>query len=67
VEALCIDSSHRSGLVLSVVAGLVLAGRDVSDRAVKALVVKPVDPFRGAELDVGEAVPGPAGFDNSAL
>jgi hypothetical protein len=36
---------------------------DVSDRGVEALVVEPVDPFRGGEFHVGEAVPGLAGLD----
>lgn len=63
VDALCVGSSRLLGLVLSVVVGFVLAGRDDFDRGVKALVVGPVDPFRGGESDVGEAVAGPAGFD----
>jgi hypothetical protein len=44
------------GLVLSVVVCLVLVRRDVAGRAVEPLVVEPVDPFRGGEFDVGEAV-----------
>jgi hypothetical protein len=55
------------GLVLSVVVGLVLVGRDVSDGGVEKLVVEPVDPFRGAEFDAGQAVPVPAGLIGSAL
>jgi hypothetical protein len=49
VEALCVDSNRGPGLELSVVGGLVLVGRDVSDPAVEALV-EPVDAFRGAEF-----------------
>lgn len=49
--------------MLSVVVGLVLVGRDVPNSGMEALVVEPVDPFCGAELDVGQAVPGPAGLD----
>jgi hypothetical protein len=51
------------GLVLSVIVGLVLVGRDASDRCMEALVVEPVDPFRGGEFDVREAVPRLAGLD----
>jgi hypothetical protein len=53
--------------MLSVVAGLVLVGRDVSDRGVKTLVVEPVDPFRSAQFHVGEAVPGLTRFDQLSL
>lgn len=48
---------------MSVVVGLALMGRDISSCCVEALVVEPVDPFRGGEFDVGEAVPGLAGLD----
>ena len=67
MEALCVDSSGRLGLELSVVVGLVPVGRDVADRGVEALVVEPVDPFSSAEFDVGEAVPGLAQFDQLSL
>jgi hypothetical protein len=67
VEALCVDSSRRLGLMLSVIVGLVFVGRDVSDGGVEPLVVEPVDPFRGGEFDVGEAVPGLAGLDQFRL
>lgn len=33
----------------------------------EALVVEPVDPFRGGEFHVGQAVPGLAGFDQLGL
>jgi hypothetical protein len=32
-----------------------------------SLVVEPVDPFHGAEFDVGEATPGPSGLDQLGL
>lgn len=48
---------------MSVAVGYVFVGRDVSDCAVEPVVVEPVGPFRGAEFDVGEAVPGPTGLD----
>lgn len=67
VEALCVDSSCRLGLVLSVVIGLVFVGRDVADRRVEAVLVEPVDPFRGGEFNVGETVPGPTGLDQLRL
>lgn len=50
-----LTSSHRLGLVLSVVVGLVFGRRDVPDRGVQALVVEPVDPLGGGYLDVGQA------------
>lgn len=54
-------------MVLNVVMGLVLVGRDVSDCRVEALVVEPVDPFRGGEFDVSKAVSRLAGFDQLRL
>jgi hypothetical protein len=60
METLCVDSSRWLRLASSVVVGLVFVGWDVSHRGVKALIVEPVDPFRGAEFHVVQAVPGPA-------
>ncbi len=48
---------------MSVVVGLVFVGRDFSDGGVEPLVVVSVDPFRGGEFDVGEAMRGFAGLD----
>nr|WP_254707348.1 hypothetical protein [Streptomyces lunaelactis] len=58
-----VGSSGRLGLVLSVVVGLVLVGRDVADCSVDALIVEPVAPFRGDEFDIGQAVPGATRLD----
>jgi hypothetical protein len=55
-------------LELRVVLGLVLVGREhASDRQAEALVVEPVDPFRGGEFDIGEVAPGFARLINSAV
>jgi hypothetical protein len=67
MEALCVGSSRRLRLVLSVVVGLALVGRDVCDRGVEALVVEPVGPFGGGEFDIGQAAPGLRGLINSVL
>jgi len=43
------------GVVVTVVVGFVLDGRDVSDRAVQAGLVEPGDPAAGGELEVVDA------------
>ena len=51
----------------SVVRGLDLGGCEVVDRFVGALVVEPVDPVHGLELDVVDIAPGPFGLDQFGL
>jgi hypothetical protein len=46
------------------VGGLGLSGRDVPDRLEEAVVVEPVDPFEGGELDRFEAAPGATPMDH---
>lgn len=46
------------GVDLTVVGVLELGWRDVSEGAVQPVVVEPVDPVQGAELEVVDATPG---------
>jgi hypothetical protein len=52
---------------LGVVGRFVLDGRHAADCRAEPLVVVPVDVFRDGQLDLGQAAPGAAGFDQLGL
>lgn len=53
--------------VVSVVGLFQLGGRDVAAVLIQASVVEPVDPFRGGELDLINALPRRSGLDQLSL
>ena len=56
------------GLAVASVVGLFqLGGRDVAAVLIQASVVEPVDPFRGGELDLINALPQRSGPDQLSL
>jgi hypothetical protein len=60
VETFWFESRRRSGLLLTTVDGLEFRRWHVTDAAVRALVVPPMDPFLGGKLHLIHWTPGAA-------
>ena len=61
------DASAAAGVVVTVVLGLVLDGRDRADLAVQPSVVEPVDVLGDGDLEVVDVLPRPLVADQLGL
>lgn len=66
-DSWCWDQRLGEGWVLTVVGLLVFDRGEVCAGGVQPAVVEPVDPFEGGDLDLVDAAPGSALFDQFGL